>query len=424
MRRRTLIGSLGVVGLVGCLGGEETDDEPQTPEATPTSTPDDTSAPTDSPTSTPTDAESAVDAEPAVDEELADRYESVVDVVAAGADPAGGELIDPVLQDVAADDTLLVVPAGEYRIDSTGLRGYANLGLVAESGSNPEFHPVSASQSVLAFDGGRDAHLEGIRFVQTDPDVGGTVRMNVAGDFVMRDIVKEGTHPRTEDDRGTAGFNVGVFDPDGTGVVERCSAPDGDNRSGRGAVGMFVHRNHTGTLYVRDCHLEGFTDNGLYGSAPSLDDGGPVHVEGGLYRNNNIAGVRVASAGCSIRDVTIVNDSSVSFDYATNQRGIWMPYPKDDITIENVDICQRVDDEDTAGDLGAGIVIGQPEAGGRVEDVRIRNDGDAPAIHLGGENPGWTGTDIHLTGDGDMTYPEAFENVCVGDDCDGPVDCA
>jgi len=71
----------------------------------------------------------------------------------------------------------------------------------------------------------------------------------------------------------------------------RFERPDGVSSDGDDAEGMFVPNTHAGELWLVDCWIEGFADNGLYASVPGNSDGagGSTHVRGGLYRNNNVA---------------------------------------------------------------------------------------------------------------------------------------
>ncbi len=133
-------------------------------------------------------------------------------------------------------------------------------------------------------------------------------------------------------------FVFGLFSEDGTGLIDELRAPDGAP-DGSGAVGLFVHQYMKGSLELRNCWIEGFPNNGLYESSKST---GTVTVNGGLYKNNNIANVRLAGSGGTVRDCcVVVNRPHSDPDFPTNMRGIWLF--ADDATVENCDVMQVAD---------------------------------------------------------------------------------
>lgn len=174
---------------------------------------------------------------------------------------------------------------------------------------------------------------------------------------------------------------------------------------------------HAGELTLRDVHLENFSNNGLYASAPGRpSDGqqGPVYVEGGLYKNNTVAGVRLGSNNSHAIGVTVVNDaeSTDRGDNGTAQRGLRIREPGDDITIEDCDIHHSWSGTSSPIQL-------RPEADGAtgvIRDTRVYNNSGATAVTDGCAD-GFTVDGLSITGDGDLSYPSNFTDVCVGDGC-------
>jgi hypothetical protein len=136
----------------------------------------------------------------------------------------------------------------------------------------------------------------------TDPQVAFGGFDNV----VVRDITKRGYH-----DGGTTAFGFSTWDEDGHMLVENLQMADGSEP--QNPVGVYV--NATGTVTFRDCHVEGVGNNGRYAS--SSDD--PIHVEGGVYKNNDIAQIRLGSPGSYVKNATVVVDDHLDHD---NSRGI------------------------------------------------------------------------------------------------------
>ncbi|MFP9190351.1 right-handed parallel beta-helix repeat-containing protein [Natronosalvus vescus] len=258
-----------------------------------------------------------------------DDYSNVINVVEAGADNTGSESITPVLENLRADDTLLVFPEGRYYMDKQfRYTGFDNFGMVGENATlvpanyydfdGPRFRLFRLG---VTYRPGRRLRFEGFDVDQTAPDTGiRVIEANISQDMAVRDVTIHGQH-----DSGTWGpglFNI--TDPSGSGIVERFRAPDGaawinntpnaGNRW-RGPIGIEANQNK-GTLTFRHCVVGAFPNNGLY----AVGGGGRVRVLGGLYRNSNGANIRVGGDNSEIRWPTIRVDNTRPED--KTQRGI------------------------------------------------------------------------------------------------------
>lgn len=315
--------------------------------------------------------------------DIADRFDAVVDLVSAGADPGGDEPITAVLQEHASNDTLVYLRDGTYAIDALTLRGLRNVGVVAAPGAAPTIVPNGPEHELgsylLTFIDVRDFHMEGLRFDFRREGYGGRVQVISSGDFTVRDVETVGEYP----DEVTA-FRFDVRAPDGTGLVERLVA-NSTRQTNRRVTGLYVGAPHSGELTFRDCDVQGFPDNGLYASAPGgaggeIEDAGdgPVHVEGGLYRNNNVANVRLGSTGSTARGVTIVVDETPPhLDDTVNARGIRLRGKRDQV-VEDCDIRLG---PGTGYSFG-GIVLHHDNGRAFVRNTRIEvNNDDTPAIN-------------------------------------------
>lgn len=262
---------------------------------------------------------------------LEDQYETVIDVTDEGVDPTGDESISPIIEELAGSDTLLQFPSGEYYIDKrirvTGCDNFAMVGddatLIPASFSEfddngdwdyklfrlgVEYDPVT-NPRVENFTVDMSRENTGVRVIEAAADDG----------LVVRDIDVIGTH-----DSGAWGPGRFVItEPDGTGLVERFSAPDGAvatvNAPGDklewGPTGILCNQN-AGTMTFRDCVLGSFPDHGLYASNGT----GSVHVEGGRFQNSLGANVRIGGTESTVKDATIIVDQQDGFGRA--QQGL------------------------------------------------------------------------------------------------------
>jgi hypothetical protein len=358
MERRELLLLLGVGGSVGVstlVGASLLDDRPRNP-----------------PMVTPTERPEPV-------RRHADEFGTVVDAVAAGADPNGEEPINPFLEEYAADDTLLSFPEGTYRFQPIDLTGYRHLGIAAAGETPPTFAAetgrcLGSGNQYILFDRLEEFLLDNVVFDFDGESTGGELRMNLTGDATITDVSASGGCAEQ-----VAMCRIDVLDADATAVVENLTI---DNRSdGIALTGVYVGKHHTGTVAFRNCDVQGFTDNGLYASAPGLEDGGKgiVRVEGGTYRNNNISNVRLGSEGSVARDVTSISDApppTTENSPPANARGFRLRTGRGQL-IEDCTVRITENSRFTHG----GIVFHQTNGGATVRNTSIEIDrNDTPAI--------------------------------------------
>ena len=311
--------------------------------------------------------------------------ETVVDLGAEGL--SEGDEIDPYLEEFVDDGVEVRVPEGEYDWDGDGFTGAS-----------------------------RDAAIVG---------QGEVILNNTAGDWYQTIKARGGTvEIRNFTVRGEATGENTRFrldaDEDGRIVVDNLNFPDG-SEDGAEAKAFYAPRDHAGVIEIRNCYYSGFDDNGIYASSPGYDDGndGQVIVENCTSHNNNIAGIRIGSSESVVRNCLIINDdaSPESPSGARNQRGIRVRAPGDDIVIEDCEIIHSYDG------AGAPIQLHRTAEGGSgtINNVRILNntDNDAISDQDGDTAETWTGTNISITGDGDLDYPPNFE-ATTGSDADAP----
>lgn len=308
-------------------------------------------------------------------------YETVVDVVEAGADPTGSEPIDDVLEEYNEDDTYLAFPDGEYLVNELILYGRSNFAMVGEGDATLIPGP---DHSTDVWIGGADVEsltFEGFTLDHTGDDVHPTVGFTAIDDLVVRDVTKVGYH-----DGSNTAFGFCVSDEDGTGLVENLRLTDGSIPE---AVATYVATE--GELTFRDCHIEKFGNNGLYASLSN----GPVHVEGGVYRNNDISQVRLGSPGSTVTGATIAVDDPRPTDQ--NMRGIRVSDGPGPVTIDNCDIHME------RGPGGGGVVVAYSGGSFVLQNSRI-----------------FVGPDYHVIGsDGTSTSFAVYVDEATGIDDPG-----
>jgi len=323
MNRRSYLRALGLagtVGLAGCFdwvgdGGTPSESPPGPPTGTPTGTPTGGSPgpSTSSPTETPPPA---------------DRFETVVDMVEdRGVDPTGNEPIDDALRSAAGDDTLLQFPPGTYlATEMLVLESVRNFGIEGTGASRTAVrfvHPKGFSDRLLNVRSGRNCLVRNVTVDQTDDDVtnSGVVVLNDDG-VLVEDFEVAGFTPSR--DQGSVDLIVQVTSREGEGTVRRFTSTGGGKVGVYPASypGFFSGPQHVGTLKLVDFHLERCGSNGLYAGRTK----GGVQVLGGLFKNNDVAQVRLSGKGSFVRGARIVVDTDDVDDVRGNYegiRGIW-----------------------------------------------------------------------------------------------------
>lgn len=245
--------------------------------------------------------------------EYASEYDSVVNVVEAGADNTGGESITSVLEDERQDQAVFYFPPGRYYMDRQfRFTNFDNFGIVGEDATliPANYHDYEGPQYRLFRLGtpnrpGGRLRFEGFEVDQTAPETGiRVIDANAAERLEVRDVRIHGQH-----DSGTWGpghFNL--TDSTGTGIVERFRAPDGGewthntphDGTARGPIGIEANLN-SGTLTFRRCWTGSFPSHGLY----ACDGSGKIIVLGGWFWNSNGSNLRIGGRESEVRYPTI-----------------------------------------------------------------------------------------------------------------------
>lgn len=364
------MGAVGLGLLSGCSGRGEPEDATTGVTGTDASA---VAAPTDTRTGTP------------------EEYDRVVDVVEAGADPDGGEPVTSVLDELAADDTLVSFPPGTYLFDSLWkFEGYSNFGVV---GDRATLVPGEGLQYWLVGQDLTDFTLAGFTLDHRGEGVGPQVQVHaIGGENVVRDLTIRGFH-----DSDHIPVIPNVESEDASMLVERLRIPDGT----QGVPAVFVGPRSLGKLTFADCYLEGCAQ-GIYGSPHS----GPLYAIGGTYVNNNKAAIRVGagSHGAHIHGVHVRIDGPDADRWTnrTNLRGLWLREGTDTfVTGCDIEIL------DTSGVGGDGAIYLDDTMGpATIRNTRIRVDVDTYAIRA--QQPSGDAESLQ----GDQGLPDAYDLTC------------
>jgi hypothetical protein len=275
-------------------------------------------------------------------------FDNVVDMVSdAGCDPSGNEACDSALQSAAGSNTLLKFPSGTYKFtEKNALNGYSNFGIVGE-GDVTFTVPNDFNDKLLTINYGTGVLVENITVDQSDAAPG----VQVAPDdgLEVHDLAIVGQSLVSGGDAENA-FTPIVRSSGGEGMVSNLVAHNAGKLGAYARVGVWIGATNKGTITLRNCNVEGFSNNGVYASRTP----GIVQVEGGTYKNNDLSQVRIGSSGSYIDGVTAETDVSESNS----------PNPDDFLN-------------------GAGFRIEKPEGGSgaviRNSDVRVGPDVHANA---------------------------------------------
>ena len=312
-----------------------------------------------------------------------DRVVNVVDDL--GVDNSGNDPVQWQINNADQEGTLFVFPEGEYFLTDRLLLMYNDTVGVVGQGDARFVVPENYNKEAVVADRGQDLLFENVDLdLRADGATPG-YKFGVHRRGVVRDVelIGQGTHPDS-DPRGEGGG-----DPDVTPALHlmaRESSADltvenfvaqnrgimGAYNRGKGRTGVWIGRSNTGTVTMRNCHVSGFPNNGLYTSRTH----GVVQVEGGVFRNNDISQVRLGSEGSYVEgafmEVDPAKSKSPNPEDMLNGRGVRIesgPIKTGGVTVRDCDIVIA------DGDVSEGGVIVAPSGGEfEVVDTRIRVD--------------------------------------------------
>ena len=292
--RRHYLGVLGAAAasLAGCPGS--TEDDTATP-APPTEL--------DSRVATPTSAP-----DPARHGIEFDRVLGAVDDL--GLDPSGERAVDGALQQaLTRPGTLVVFPAGRYRVTETvtlgvervGILGQGDVRLVPDAG----FDGLLIDGPIGSID---DVLVENVDIDIRADDTTTGIRLLCRNHFHVQDVEYLGRG--TDDSPGgtTSAFLLAVRNAEGHGVLRNAVAKKGSRvdgyADGNGRIGVWVGWSNKGTVRIEGCDFREFGNNGAYSSRTP----GRVEIVDCYFLNNNVSGARIGGEGSYVENCTVEID--------------------------------------------------------------------------------------------------------------------
>lgn len=256
-----------------------------------------------------------------------------VDLVEEGADPTGQEPVDPTLEDVATDDTTVVLPEGTYRLESFRPRPLSNFTL---RGHDATLVPPQGSTDVIVGLMGNDITIRGITFDYTAMNTAPQVIARCSDGLTIEDCEFVGVADVTGGN-GRSGHEYhlmpSVTHPDGEGIVRNVSLADGSaSPSNRG--GIWVSGDSAGRLRFENVHLERWANNSLYVG----ESEGILEVVDSRFVNNDVGGPRIGAKTAEVKNSAVISDGWVpiqAFTDSRQSRGLWIDDACEQALVEN-----------------------------------------------------------------------------------------
>ncbi|GKZ12330.1 hypothetical protein [Haladaptatus sp. T7] len=247
----------------------------------------------------------------------------------ADADPGvldGSKSLNEVLSAHARARTKFVLPEGRYHLDGPFVHNDCEA--IAVVGDPHATLVVSDPDQQYCLDVGGDwgvsldasattVEIRNLTFDMTADGVGAqAVSARASEDLKIEGVTVDG-ECASAGKKALGAIYAAVTHPEGAGVVS-VSLPDGcafapesypDQSPAESQtshpIGVNVSDDHRGELTFRDCRVEGWVNNGGYLAGGE----GPCLVEGGLWKNNGNANLRLGD-GDEARDVRIEVDET------------------------------------------------------------------------------------------------------------------
>lgn len=348
-----------------------------------------------------------------------------INIQEAGADPTGQEPIDNVLRTLAANETHIYFPEGQYRLgDFSG--NFQNLVLEGEQAT---IVPRSRSTLWRLIDlWGEGNVVDGFVFDYRDTQLPPEISIGGPDGWAFRNCTFLGTQKTDLERRGGFALLPAVTSESGEGVVENVymhegSAPPsgGDTRGG-----IWFGPGNKGTLHIDGVWMEAWAENTIYGH----NSPGEILIENSFFRNTNVAGTRIGG-NTILRNNTYVKTGPVPRQTHPERsgrlmRGVWITGGRREYGASGPILIEDCDFYFTDGST-TGPAISKPQTVDgdlTIRDCRIYQETDR-AIRLNA--PGTVSFDnIQITGEMEeaaiFLHPDATTDTISGSiDTNGPI---
>jgi hypothetical protein len=314
-----------------------------------------------------------------------DAFLRRVNAAEAGCDPTGRTPSDEAFRQAIAEDTLLTFPAGTYRFtEPQVVLGLDRVGLLGE-GEVSFVVPPGFDGNLLTIAGGSELLVRGIDVDMTAAGAVPGLRLRARDRLLVEDVEFRGRGVYSPGDGPVANaLSPVVRSPDGVGIVRNVRAhndgPIGPAyRREDGRAGIRIGGATRGTVRIADCHFQGFQNGGAYVSETAA----AVRIVGGVYRDNDVAGIRIGGTG----PPSTIENARVEAGFGNSATpGTTDPSAMNASAIRfegggsgsEVRECELAVGPDVVGE---GVVVAGHDYGGfTLRDTQIRAPSDRPAI--------------------------------------------
>ena len=285
--------------------------------------------------------------------EAIDLAESKPDVRQAFSTTTSGASgdITAALADADNNNQLLELGSGTYTISGSVSLGGSLTGLVGAGSGNTTIEISGTHNYLFGSVNCSIAVIEGVTFDMRGGGECGYGRFETSDQGWFEDVVVRGQRDRIGNGTGRFSWMFEAVNSGATNFIHRFHQPDGDaHYSGEDTVGHAIpfsaDPDHEGLNVWKECHVEGFTDNGYYtGNSPSRN----------VFWNSTAKDNRAGNFRIDTSDIIVGGSAELTSNapgQATGQ-GIAVDYPSDVIVIG----CQFV------GDSYSDLVQTRQEAG-------------------------------------------------------------
>ena len=307
-----------------------------------------------------------------------------IDIVQEGLANDGSQDAGQFIEDHADSETLLVFPPGTYSFDTTAnISDVENFGLICPTGRALFTEGTIDGGDGFIEMGSFENPVESCLIKGFTTDTTNTRFAEIYGSGLVEDI-RFTEKKEFDTDSSAYHLTCRTFDEDKTLTFKDIHMPEGgvyDEPLEDAAGGVYVHKETEGTIKFIDCVIHGMPNNAIYASAPGESDGGngAIHVERGVFKNNNVASVRIGGDGSSVRDAKFIFDdpdadfTGVRGIYARNGSGHVVENNRYETRDETTDVVHAIVTSD-CGSVAFSNEHHVDEGGARVFRV---NDGDA-----------------------------------------------
>lgn len=257
--------------------------------------------------------------------DVAESKPDVRQAFSTTTDGASGD-ITSALDSADSNDQLLELGTGTFTLSGVVDLGGSLAGIVGAGSDSTVIQVSGVHDYLFGSPTPSIAVIEGVTFELSDGECAfGQFKVSDQGWF--EDVVVRGQRDKIGNGTGRFSWKIEAVNSDATNFIHRFHQPDGDRHyPGEDTVGHAIpfsaDPDHVGLNVWKECHVEGFTDNGYYtGNSPSRN----------VFWNSTAKDNRGGNFRVDTTDIIVGGAAELTADapgQATGQ-GIAVDYPSD-----------------------------------------------------------------------------------------------